>query len=52
MLNRYESKRVSSIRKAFELWRLASDAAKVMKRMQEVIQAELTSKSRRQAGGI
>jgi len=33
MMNRYQTNRMKALRRAFESWRLASDAAKVIERM-------------------
>ena len=44
MLARLQTNRLRGLRKAFEGWRLRSDAAKVIERIQKAIEAELANK--------
>ena len=44
IINRYQANRMRALRKAFENWRLRSDAAKVIERLQETIKTEMSSK--------
>ena len=41
LLNRYETNRVRALKRAFESWKLTSDAEKVIERLQAVIKREL-----------
>jgi hypothetical protein len=40
ILNRYEMNRVSSIRKAFNGWRIKTEAAKTIEKLQTYLQRE------------
>ena len=44
MLTRFQTNRMRALRKAFESWRLRSDAAKIIERLQKAIAAELAQK--------
>ena len=43
MLNRYQTNRVRAMKRAFESWRLATDAAKVIERIQKAVESELAT---------
>lgn len=43
MLNRYQTNRVRALKQAFESWRLATDAAKVIERISATIKSELNT---------